>query len=102
MADKRDDKEKHQVRGKTRMSYMTQQKAKGIKKNLEWNNLGQPIGDVYTNMISYLWFRECASIFIKSGDCRKVPLDLKVNLWEYIIVRNYHYDIFIFLCDIQI
>ena len=35
MADKRDDKEKQQGRGKTRMSYMTQQKAKGIKKGLE-------------------------------------------------------------------
>ena len=100
MADKRDDNEKHQGRGKTRMSYMTQQKAKGIKKNLQWNDLGQPIGDVYTNMISYLGSRVRATISINSGDWRKVPQDLKDGLWEDIIVRNYHCDIYLFMCDI--
>ena len=102
MADKRNDKEKHQVHGKTRMSYMTQQKAKGIKKNLQWNDLGQPIGDVYTNMISYLGSRVRATISINSGDWRKVPQDPKDSLWEDIIVRNYYYDIYVFYCDIQI
>ena len=97
MADKRDDKEEQQGRGKTRMSYMTQQKPKGIKKDLEWNDLGQPIGDVYTNMISYLGSRVRATISINSGDWRKVPQDLKDGLWEDIIVRNYHYDIYLFI-----
>ncbi|KAF4348428.1 hypothetical protein F8388_015004 [Cannabis sativa] len=69
-------------RGATQKNNINDLKSKGVKKNLEYNDKGQPIGDNYGEMQSYIGVRTRKTVSLNAGDWRRVSITLKNKIWE--------------------
>ena len=80
-------------RGPTKKTNINNQKAKGIKRNVQFNDIGQPIGKAYSEMQSYLGVKTRSTVSLYYKDWRQVPQELKNRIWEDVYVRKYFMNI---------
>ena len=76
-------------RGPTKKNNINNKKAKGIKRNIKFNDKGQPIGKAYSEMQSYLGVKTRRTVSLNYKDWRQVPQELKNRIWEDVYVRKY-------------
>ncbi|KAM6562339.1 hypothetical protein CsatB_022337 [Cannabis sativa] len=76
------DENMQKKRGATQKNNINNLKSKGVKKNLEYNDKGQPIGDNYGEMQSYIGVRTRKTVSLNAGDWRRVSITLKNKIWE--------------------
>ena len=76
-------------RGPTKKNNINNQKAKGIKRNIKFNDKCQPIGKAYSEMQSYLGVKTRRTVSLNYKDWRQVPQELKNRIWEDVYVRKY-------------
>lgn len=80
---------KRPPRGKTRMHCLQIQRALGVKKEVVFNDLGQPFGDAATQMQSYIGVLARERVKITYDCWTQVPIDIKEKIWESVIVSNF-------------
>ncbi|KAK6150920.1 hypothetical protein DH2020_015852 [Rehmannia glutinosa] len=69
-------------RGPTQMDRLVVQRHKGNKLHIEFNDLGQPIGKVATEMQSYIGVLARKKVKITYKSWKHVPNDVRDDIWE--------------------
>lgn len=75
-------------RGRTHLHCLTIQRHLGIKKTVRFNHDGQPIGDVATQMQSYIGVLARDKVKITYDSWDDVPPEIKEQIWEAVNVSN--------------
>lgn len=73
-------------RGKVILKGLTRRKAKGVKNIVLFNNLGQPYGDVASEMQSYIGILARTEVKITYKDWHNMPIEVKNTIREYMNV----------------
>ncbi|XP_075483398.1 uncharacterized protein LOC142523476 [Primulina tabacum] len=69
-------------RGRTHMDKLARQRVQGIRKDVTFNKLGQPIGEAAVEMQSYVGVLSREKIKISYKNWKRVPSDVKELIWE--------------------
>ena len=84
-------------RGRTMMHCLSIQRTKGIKKDVTFNQHGQPIGETAKKMQSYIGVLVREKVKITYDNWKEVPNDVKDSIWEAVNVSIFHVYI-MFMC----
>ena len=74
-------------RGITIMNFVLKAKSKGHILVVDWNNKGQPIGDMKEKFVSYIGVVTRLNVPIIFDDWRKVPKQHKEHIWDDVSVN---------------
>ncbi|XP_073304539.1 uncharacterized protein [Primulina huaijiensis] len=69
-------------RGRTRLDRLVRQRVHGIRKNVRFNKLGQPVGEFAGEMQSYIGVLVREKVKISYQTWKMVPNDVKDLIWE--------------------
>ncbi|XP_073155493.1 uncharacterized protein [Henckelia pumila] len=69
-------------RGRTRLDKLVRQRVQGIRKDVRFNKIGQPIGEFAGEMQSYIGVLTREKIKISYKTWKQVPSDVKESIWE--------------------
>ncbi|XP_073124125.1 uncharacterized protein [Henckelia pumila] len=69
-------------RGRTRLDKLVWQRVQGIRKDVRFNKIGQPIGEFAGEMQSYIGVLAREKIKISYKTWKQVPSDVKESIWE--------------------
>lgn len=78
----KDSKSTRSTRGKVCLTSLAQRRAKGIIKEVEFNKYGQPVGQVASEMQSYIGLITREHVKINYMTWRHVPQEVKELTWD--------------------
>ncbi|XP_073121501.1 uncharacterized protein [Henckelia pumila] len=78
-------------RGRTKMDSLAIQRVKGIKKDVAFNKLGQPVGEAAIGMQSYIGVVAREKVKISYKTWKQVPIDVKELIWD-LVNLSYNVD----------
>ncbi|XP_019196472.1 PREDICTED: uncharacterized protein LOC109190440 [Ipomoea nil] len=70
------------TRGRTQMHKLAMQRAQGLKKDVQFNELGQPIGDSAAELQSYIGVLAREKVKLNFKTWKHVPQDIKDKIWD--------------------
>nr|GMC76399.1 putative transposase, Ptta/En/Spm, plant [Ipomoea batatas] len=82
MSGSQDTQSTKSTRGRTQMHKLAMQRAQGVKKVVEFNDLGQPIGQIAAEMQSYIGVLAREKVKVNYKTWKHVPEDIKEKIWE--------------------
>lgn len=74
-------------RGRTQMHCLAMQRVQGIREEVEFNHLGQPIGKVGTQLQSFIGVLAREKVKITYETWRSVPDSVREDIWQSVNVR---------------
>ncbi|XP_042432737.1 uncharacterized protein LOC122019324 [Zingiber officinale] len=77
-------------RGRTHLDKLTKQRVQGIRKEVRFNKLGQPVGGAAIAMQSYIGLLAREKVKISYKTWKQVPNEVKELIWESV---NLTYDV---------
>ena len=80
-------------RGRTHMDRLSVQRGQGIRKEVEFDSKGRPIGKVASELQSYVGVLAREKVKITYDTWKKVPMDVKEQIWESVNVSPVVYKV---------
>ncbi|XP_073060010.1 uncharacterized protein [Primulina eburnea] len=77
-------------RGRTHLDKLSRQRVQGIRKEVRFNLLGQPVGEVAAEMQSYIGVLAREKVKITYNTWKQVPSKVKELIWESV---NWTFDV---------
>ena len=75
-------------RGRTHLDKLTKQRVQGIRKEVRFNKLGQPVGGAAIAMQSYIGLLAREKVKISYKTWKQVPNEVKELIWESVNVSK--------------
>ena len=91
---KQNENEKKGVRGRTRLKNVIENRSKGIREKIQYDEKGQEVEEENISFHSFLGITAREVVPINVSDWRKVSKKIKARLWHVVNVRS---DFFIFI-----